>query len=98
VFGGIDEYTTTYGARAVRTGIQAKKISLIVTKCATCGSIRVYWNGALIKSWSLTSATTLRKQVLNAASFSTVQSGTLTIVVTSAGKKVILEGLAVSRV
>ena len=97
-FGGSAHYTRTHGARLARTSVQAKRIWLVATKCASCGTIQVRWNGVVTANVSLASSTTKHKQLVAIASFSSVRSGTLTVTVTSSsGKYVIVEGLAVSR-
>jgi hypothetical protein len=98
-FGGSAEYTTTSHATATRTGAQAKRVYLIVTKCATCGSVQVKWNGTVTANISLVASGTAHKQAIIAISLTAVATGTVTITVTSAtGKSVIIEGLAISHV
>ena len=95
-FGGSARKSTTKNAKLTRTGIIGKQLWLIATKCATCGTVQVRWNGAVTANVNLYSASTLRKQVIPAASFTSPKSGTLTATVTSpSGKAAIVEGLAV---
>jgi hypothetical protein len=69
-----------------------------VEKCPTCGSIKIYWNGSLKHTYSLHASRVLKKIYLSAVSFSSVQVGTLKIVVSSSGKPVIIDGLGISAV
>jgi hypothetical protein len=97
-FGGSARYTKTHAARMARTSVQAKRIWLVATKCGSCGTAQVRWNGVVTANVSLASSTTKHKQLVAIASFSSVHSGTLTVTVTSpSGKYVVVEGLAVSR-
>jgi Bacterial Ig domain len=95
VFGGLLSSTKTKGAVASRANLRAKRIYLIATKCATCGTVQVRWNNVAIANVNLAYGGTVHKQALWVASFSGIKVGTLKIVVTSAtGKTVALEGLA----
>jgi hypothetical protein len=97
-FSGIADSTTTKGAHATRTAIQAQHMWLVATTCATCGTVQVRWNGAIIANVSLITPTTVHRHLLALATFTSVRAGTLTITVTSAsGRPVIVEGLAVAR-
>jgi hypothetical protein len=96
VFGGVFYTTKVHGARATRTGIHARQLFLVATECSTCGTVQVLWNGAVIKTVNLHTATTLRKQVIGLATFASVRTGTLTIIdFGPTGRPVILEGLMV---
>ena len=81
-----------------RSGVKAKSVALVVTKCKACGSVKVYWNGVYKKTITLTASSTKRKQVVSLLSFGSVTSGTLKLVVASSGKTVSIEGLGVSKV
>jgi hypothetical protein len=96
-YGGIAYGTTGVNETMTRTGIQAKRIYLVVTTCSTCGSLQVKWGSTVVANVSLVSSTTKHKVVIGVASFSSVQSGTLTARVTSSGKPVVIEGLAAYR-
>lgn len=88
---------TTAGAKATRTGAVGKRFALVASRCAACGSVKVYWNGVYKRTISLYSPTTQRKQVIGLFTLSTVATGTVTLVVSSSGRPVILEGLAISK-
>jgi hypothetical protein len=95
-FAGFGHVTKTKGAKMTRTSIVAKKVSLVVTKCTSCGTVEVRWNGKVVKTVSLVASKTVHKQVVDVASFATAQTGTLTVTNTAPnGKSVVLEGVAV---
>jgi hypothetical protein len=98
-YGGFVKKTTTTAKYATRTGVWAESLSLVATKCAACGSVKVTWNGATIKSVSLHTSSTARKQVITLVDFSSLRTGgTVKITATSAtGKTVSLEGLGIYR-
>lgn len=96
-YAGFYYRTTALGAKVTRTGLVAKRIALVVTVCSTCGSMKVYWNGVYQKTVALTSSTTLRKQTRELLTFPSPATGTLTLVVSTSGKAVLIEGLAVSK-
>jgi hypothetical protein len=98
LFSGVGEYTATKGARISRTAVQARRVWLVATTCASCGTIQVRWNGIVIANVSLVTPTTHHQRLLTLASFASVRAGTLTLTVTSAsGRSVGVEGLAVAR-
>jgi hypothetical protein len=83
------------GASLTRTGVVAKRIAVVVTKCATCGMLGVYWNGTLLKKLNLAASTTRRKQLITVAGWASPRSGTVKLVVLSSGRPLIVEGLGV---
>ncbi len=89
--------STRYGATLVRTSVRARRIAIVVTTCSTCGSIRVYWGSTLLRSISLRSSTTVYRKVITVATFSSARSGTLTIKVSTSGRRVYVDGLAIGR-
>ena len=90
--------TTALGKALSKSGVHAKNIQVMVERCPTCGSIKIYWNNVLKHSYSLFAKSTQKMVYLSAASFGSVQIGTLKIVVSSSGKPVIIDALAVSAV
>jgi hypothetical protein len=83
------------GASLTRTGVVAKRIAVVVTKCATCGTLGVYWNGTLLKKLNLAASTTAKKQLITVAGWASPRSGAVKLVVLSSGRPVIVEGLGV---
>jgi streptogramin lyase len=95
-FAGFDYRSKTHAAKATRTGIIAKRLYLVATECASCGTAQVRWNGAVIASIDTYHATTIHKHVIHIVSWPSTHSGTLTVTVTSpTGKTVVIEGLAI---
>lgn len=87
----------TSGAKLTRTGVVARRISLVATTCPTCGKVRVYWGATLLRTVSLYSSTTINKRVIGVTTFSSARSGTLTVRVYGSGRKVIVDGVAIAR-
>ena len=96
-FAGTYVTATVKGARLTRTGVWAKQIALVVTTCKGCGSLGVYWNGVLVKTVSLASATTVNKKLVTVASWPIAKTGTLVLKVSTSAKKVIVDGVVISR-
>jgi hypothetical protein len=93
---GLAMRTTRQGATASK-GVVAERVYLVVSKCPTCGTISVSWKGNVVKTISLVAPFPTRRALVSIASFSSPQSGTLKVTVTSSGRPVILEGLAAYR-
>jgi Bacterial Ig domain len=95
-FGGSAKRTATKGARMSRGSLQAKHLYLIATMCNRCGTVQVRFNNIVKANINLYRSQTANKRVIPIAGWSTLQNGTLTVIVTSAtGKVVIIEGLGV---
>lgn len=95
-YAGTVSSARTSGAGLTRGSVQARRITLVATTCATCGSLRVYWNGVLIRTVSLVSATTRSRAMVSVVDFGAVRSGTV-VLRTASAKPVYLDGLALSR-
>lgn len=89
--------TTTKNAKLTRTAAQAKRIAIVATTCATCGKVNVYLGATLLKTVSLYSSTTKNKKLISVASFASVRSGTISVKVITSGKKVLIDGLVISK-
>jgi hypothetical protein len=85
------------GAALVLRGVQGRRLALLATRCPTCGTVQVFWNGTLLKQVSLAAATLEKKQLLALGPFPSLQEGTVRIRVSSSGRPVKIDGLAVSR-
>jgi hypothetical protein len=81
------------GAALIRRGVLTRRIAVIATKCPTCGTLGVYWNGTLLKKINLAASTTRKRQLVTVAGWASPRSGTVKLVVLSSGKPVIVEGL-----
>jgi hypothetical protein len=95
-YAGTVTTTTRNGAVLTRTGVQARRISLVATTCAGCGSVGVYWNGTLLKTITLSATSTTNRRLITIAAFGTTKTGTLTIKMLNTGRARI-DGLATSR-
>ena len=93
--------TTTSAARLgvvlTRTGIQARRLTLIATRCVGCGTVGVYWNGVLIKRVSLAASATSYRQSLLLVDFGVARGGNLVLRTLNAGRTYV-DGLGASRV
>lgn len=87
--------STALGATLTRTLVKARRIAIVATTCATCGTIRVYWGATLLRTISLYSATTLNRKLITVTVFTSVRTGTLVLKVASSGRKVIVDGVAI---
>jgi hypothetical protein len=87
---------TARGATVAKAGVRAKRIVLVATRCPTCGRVSVYLGAKRIKTVSLTAPSLRRKQIITIASFDTVRSGKVRVVVTSQNRRVIIEGIGIS--
>jgi hypothetical protein len=85
------------GATLASPSVTAKRIGLLVTKCAGCGSVDVLWNGSLLATVNLAGTATEKKQLVKLPALAGVQSGVVTIRVKSSGQTVEIDGVAVSQ-
>jgi WD40-like Beta Propeller Repeat len=69
---------TATGKTFTRTGVQARRVAVVVTTCSTCGSIDVWHAGVYLGRVSLVNTATRAKQV-RWLPLGTVKTGTLTI-------------------
>jgi hypothetical protein len=89
--------TTRNGATLTRANVQAKQVTLLATRCASCGTVEVFIGSTRIGRVDLTASTTRRQQVIALPVAPSVRSGTLTIRVTSSGKRVEIDAVAFRR-
>lgn len=95
---GTNTYSTRSGARLTLASVKARQLHLVATRCPSCGAATVYIGSTKIGSVSLASSTIRRQSVL-ALPITSLRSGTLSIVVTSAtGKLVQIDGVALRTV
>ena len=96
-------YASTYttGTRAgttlTLTGAQMHRITLLATRCASCGTVGVYVGTALIGKVNL-AATATQRQVAFALPALTYRTGTVKVKVLSSARTVQIDGIAISRV
>jgi hypothetical protein len=97
-FLGTSTETSTAGATLTTEPVGGYRLALLVTKCPTCGRIRVLWRSNTSGSFvaltdvDLYATTTRLKQVVQVASWDTLNVGQLRIVVLTSGKPVIIDG------
>ena len=89
--------SSAYKAKLTKNGVVSRRIALVATTCPTCGTVKVYWGTTLLKTVSLYAVTRVNKSLITVKTFTSVRSGTLKIKVVSSGKKVIIDGVAISR-
>ena len=74
-----------------------RHLAVVVTKCLGCGTLQVLRGTTLVRTVDLSSPTTKHSQVIEVDASLVDRSDTITLRQSSAGKKVVIEGLAVSR-
>jgi hypothetical protein len=89
--------SSTTGAKLTRTSVVARRIAILATTCPTCGSVRVYWGSTRLRTISLRSTTTVNRKLITVTTFTSTRTGTLSIRVSSSGRKVIIDGVAIRR-
>jgi hypothetical protein len=89
--------TSKSGIALTRSSVQARRLAVVATTCSACGSLNVYFNGVLIKTLSLVSATTKHRQVFTVKDFGSVKSGTV-VIKSASTRSVYVDGLGVTRV
>jgi hypothetical protein len=94
---GTYSQSTKLNAKLIRTSAKFKRLYLVATTCSTCGSVKVYLGSTLLRSISLKSTKTVNKKVFAVYSSSTLKSGTISIKVTTSGKTVKIDGLALAK-
>ncbi|HET7530594.1 MAG TPA: hypothetical protein VFJ98_06505 [Mycobacteriales bacterium] len=75
--------------------VRFRRVSIVVTTCPSCGVLKVYLGKTLLKQTLLYSPHRRDRQVVLAASGSTLRSGTLRLVQGSTGKAVVVDGISV---
>jgi serine protease len=88
--------TSSASRTLAKASAQVKRVGLVATKCAKCGSVAVKVGSTTIGSVNLFSSTTKYKQLISLPTFS-LRTGTVSVVTTSSGKPVYIDGLALSR-
>jgi hypothetical protein len=87
-----------HNATLTFSGIQARAIGLMVQARPGGGSVDVFLNGRLLRRVSTAAPRVLPRRMVPLASWTSLQTGTITIRVHTAGRRVVIDGLAVSRV
>jgi hypothetical protein len=89
--------TRLSGRTLTRTSVQARRLYLVATTCAGCGTVAVYWNGVWQRNVSLNAASTTYRHVIGLKDFGSVRSGTLVLKTLNTGRTYI-DGVDLSRV
>jgi hypothetical protein len=93
---GTATVTGTKGISVSRS-VQAKRLFLIATKCITCGSLNVYYNGKYVGAVNLYKATTEYQAIVPLPVPATFLTGSVLLTTRAAGKVNQIDGLAVRR-
>jgi hypothetical protein len=88
--------SSSHGSQLILPGVQAETVTLSALKCRRCGSVVVLWNASQIASVNL-HAKRAKHKTFDIVSFGVVQSGTLTVEVSSIGKAVKIDSVGISR-
>jgi hypothetical protein len=83
-------------SRLTLPSARSTRVALVATTCRQCGQVRVLVKGKKVGTIDLFSPTYRRQQVLELPRYARGK-GTITLTVVSSGKKVQIDGLAVSR-
>jgi hypothetical protein len=95
---GTATVTTVRGAKATRAGAQVQRVGLVVTRCPTCGSVRVSIAGAVVGQVDLRSDVQHRQRLVMLPPIARLRSGKVVIEVTSpTGRLVQIDGMVLSR-
>jgi Divergent InlB B-repeat domain len=95
---GAFSVSSSPGANLALMNVQAKRVALVVSKCPGCGTIKVFLGKKLLRTIRLAASSVKKKQLVDVATFNSIRTGTLRVLVTSAGRPVKIEGVGVSRV
>lgn len=95
----LDTYSVSSrrGATLTRRDAKTRRIDVLATRCAGCGSFQVIWNGEVLETIRLQATRTRHRSVFDIATFSRVRSGTLKLRVVSSGEPVRIDGVGLSR-
>lgn len=86
--------TSTKGATLKASNATLKRVGVVAQACPTCGVVGVYVGGSLVAKVNLASSTTAR--VVRQVTFS-LRTGTVMLKVLTSGKRVRVDGVALSR-
>jgi hypothetical protein len=89
--------TSTLGRSLTRTGAVARHVALVASTCPACGKVKVYWNGTYQRTVSLASATSRNRVVIGLLSFGSTKKGTLKLVVSTGGRRVVVDGVLITQ-
>ncbi len=87
---------TRRGATLAVGGVRADRLALVATTCPRCGKVQVKIGGQRVGTVNLRSASKRNRQLIELPAFPS-RTGKVTLVVKSAGKPVIVDGLGVGK-
>ena len=85
------------GASLFKRGIRARSVALIATRCGRCGQVELRHKGRLLGIVDLSKKPFGKKTVNPVPSSKRMRRGKVTVTVVGSGRRVIVDGLAVSR-
>ena len=88
---------TAHGRTLTRSGVVAKRVGVVVTRCRGCGKVAVFWGSSQIGTVNLASTTTRHRQIVLLPAFATLRSGTVKLKVISSSRLVRVDGLVLLR-
>lgn len=89
--------TTRTGTALSLRSVQTRRVTLLVTRCPSCGQVYVYLAGVRIGTVSTYAPTTQRQVRLALPLQSAVRSGSLVLKPVTAGKQVLIDGVSLGR-
>jgi hypothetical protein len=84
------------GSVLTRPSAQLDRVSVVATRCPTCGVVGVYVGTSLVGTVNLYAATTQRQVMLTLPAFS-LRTGTVVLKILSTNKLVQVDGIGISR-
>lgn len=88
--------TTARRGATLEREVSAKQLALVATRCPGCGTVKVLFQGALVKKVALDSASMERKQIVPLPAFGSRRTGLVKIKVVTRRKPVLIDGLGSS--
>jgi hypothetical protein len=85
------------GASLELAGVTGMRFALVATRCPGCGKVSLVWNGSTLRTVNLDAARRKTRAVFSSPALSSIQTGTIQLVVTTSGKPVIVDGLIVGQ-
>jgi hypothetical protein len=79
-------------------GVQTTAVALMIESRRGGGSVDVFLNGTLLRRISTNAARLQVQRLVTVASWTRIHTGTITIRVSSTGRPVVIDGLALSRI
>jgi len=93
---GTSSTTTVKGASLTTGTLYARQVGVLALTCPTCGSVSLLLAGKAVGTLSLATSSGSVRRLLLLPRFSTTRSGILRLVVSSNGKTVRVDGLAIT--